>query len=131
MENKIAIHPLSKWRGILTKIKFNENKVLFSDATDFEDIDNDRGGIIVFPLEVREDKIIKWVKQEMFKHRFTIWTVGYFFKGRYGGQYGKDSVSVEIIGIGFDEIKNIIKDCIEETILIKEYEGNRVFIMSN
>jgi hypothetical protein len=120
----------SWWGGLKRAIKFNENKVLYSESTDFEYIEN-KGCIIVFPLEVKEDKIIKWVKQEMFKHRFTIWTVGYFFRGKYGEQYGKDSVSVEIIGIGFDEIKNIIRDCIEETILIKDNESNRVFIMSN
>jgi hypothetical protein len=147
--------------GALEKaIFFNENKVLFTEAIEYEFAENKKGGIIIFSTEVNaiklnNNKLINWVKQKIVtlkqgftankqidkiaqKHNLSSWTVGHFFSGRYtdknGKQYGENSLSLEIIGISFEELiriaEELCSDFKQETVLVKDYYTNRILLIN-
>lgn len=138
-------------------ICYNKNKVIaVSEGIQFEPESNQKGGIIVFSVEVNAEelssnKLVNWFKQKFAtfknklfknrkidnianKHNLVGWTIGKFLNGRYtaknGKTYSEDSLSVEIIGVTFEELIEIAEElCIEflqESVLVKDYSSGRI-----
>lgn len=85
-----------------------------------------------FTAEKKVDRIAK-------KHDLVGWTIGRFLHGRYTGRNGKifseNSLSVEIIGVTFDELVQIAEEiCIvmdQESVLVKDYSSMKVVFVGN
>ena len=149
--------PYSSTRYLDKAICYNKDKVIaVSEGIQFEPDSNEKGGIIVFSVEVNAEKMdnnkfINWFKQKFAtvknkllknrkiddianKHELVGWTIGNFLKGRYtaknGKTYSEDSLSVEIIGVSFDELVEIAEElCVEflqESVLVKDYSSGRI-----
>ena len=68
------------------------------------------------------------------------WTIGHYFNGRYtspknGKQYGENSLSVEIIGVSFDQLvkigMEICQSFRQESVLVKDFSSGRVLFVDN
>ena len=135
---------------------------MLNEGIQFEPSENEKGGIIVFSTDVNaekqsENKIVNWLKQKMLtiSNRFNAtkkidkiaaandlvgWTIGHYFNGRYtspknGKQYGENSLSVEIIGVSFDQLVKIGMEICEsfrqESVLVKDFSSGRVLFVDN
>ena len=105
------------------------------NAIDYEFADEDKGGIVVFSTDINAlplstNKVIE-------KHNISNWSVGNFFKGKYtdkkGTVYTAKSLSVEIIGVTYEQLIEITEDlCREfkqETALVKSYSTNKILLV--
>lgn len=135
---------------------------MLNEGIQFEPSENEKGGIIVFSTDVNaekqsENKIVNWLKQKMLtiSNRFNAtkkidkiaaendlvgWTIGHYFNGRYtspknGKQYGENSLSVEIIGVSFDQLvkigMEICQSFRQESVLVKDFSSGRVLFVDN
>jgi len=126
----------------------------FSEMIDYELPQEEKGGIIVFSTDVNVlhlsqtnlgDKLkqffLIWKQryQEINKNKiFPAWTTGRFFKGNYtdmeGNLYSENSLSVEIIGVTFNELIKIAEDfCadfVQQTVLVKTYTENSILLVN-
>jgi len=133
---------------------------LLNEGIQYEPSENEKGGIIVFSTDVNaekqsENKIINWLKQKMLtiSNRLNAtkkidkiaadndlvgWTIGHYLDGRYtspknGKQYGENSLSVEMVGVTFDQLVKIAMEICasfkQESVLLKDYSSGRVLFV--
>ena len=110
----------------------NDGRIIerIGNAIDYEFSDEDKGGIIVFSTDVNAVPLEK--------HNIGNWSVGNYFKGKYTDKQGrvftKKSLSVEVIGVTYEQLIDIAEDlCREvkqETVLVKSYSTNKIFLVS-
>lgn len=151
----------SRWLSHDLKIKKNNVKyTTVKEGLEYKFEDNEKGGIIVFStavnsIELEENKVLDWIKKKAAtlenqllkdkkiddlgkKHNLAAWTVGKSLSGRYTVKNSKvfdeNSLSVEIIGTGSNELLNIAEElCImflQESVLVKDYSTNKVFLVN-
>lgn len=147
-------------KALYNMYNYDKKSVIISEGIVTEFKDDKKGGIITFSTEVNAEslsnsKLINWFKQKFNtilnrlnknkkidkianKHDLTAWTVGNFLHGRYtannGEVFDENSLSVEIVGIDFDELIKIAEElCIEfiqESVLVKDYSTNRILLVN-
>jgi hypothetical protein len=104
------------------------------NAIDYEFADEDKGGIMVFSTDINA---VPLFKDKTEKYSISNWSVGNFFKGKYtdknGKVYTEKSLSVEFIGVTYEQLIEIAEDlCREfkqETVLIKPYSTNKILLL--
>lgn len=146
-------------RYLCKAIRKSDDNTLLTEAISFEPSEDEKGGIIVFSIEVNavklsDNKFLNKIKQKLLTtlHRLTYkskvdkiandnelvgWTIGKYLNGRYtakdGKTYGEDSLSLEIIGVTTDTLIKIAEElCVafkQESCLVKDYSKNRVFFV--
>lgn len=150
-------------RYLANAIKSDKSKCLFSSLNEgiqFEPSPDKKGGIIVFSTDVNaekqsDNKIVNWLKQKMktISNRLNAtkkidkiaadnelvgWTIGHYLDGRYtspknGKQYGENSLSVEIIGVNFEQLMKISMELCaafsQESVLLKDFSSGRVLFV--
>ena len=150
-------------RYLAEAIKSKPSKCLYSSLNEgiqFEPSPDKKGGIIVFSTDVNaekqsDNKIINWLKQKMITisnrlnatkkidkiaadNKLVGWTIGHYLDGRYtspknGKQYGENSLSVEIIGVDFEQLMKISMELCaafrQESVLLKDYSSGRVLFV--
>lgn len=156
----------SSSKYLLNSIRRNECMVLMRsenllEGISFEPSETEKGGIIVFSVEVNalkqsDNKFLNKLKQIIMTtinkltykkkvdkiandNNLVGWTIGKYLDGRYkaknGKMYGEDSLSVEIIGVDTDTLIKIAEElCVaftQESCLVKDYSTNRVFFVDN
>lgn len=133
---------------------------MLNEGIQFEPSADAKGGIIVFSTDVNaekqsENKIINWLKQKMLtiSNRLNAtkkidkiaadndlvgWTIGHYLDGRYtspknGKQYGENSLSVEMIGVTFEQLVKIAMEICtafkQESVLLKDFSSGRVLFV--
>lgn len=142
------------------KISFSEEKTLVSEGIDFEPDEDKKGGIIVFStdvnaVELSPNSLKNWLKKKVAtfsnrfnstkkidkiadKHQLVGWTIGHYLDGRYkaknGKKYGENSLSVEVIGIGFEKLleiaEDICRDFKQESVLLQDFTSGRVLFVN-
>lgn len=140
-------------------IDWKNSKSQLKEGVQWEIEPDKKGGIIVFSTDVNSvemspNKIVNWLKQKFAtlknrmqstskidkygeKHNLGGWTIGHYFDGRYtdkkGNFFGENSLSVEIVGEGTDEMISIAEDiCREfnqESVLLKDYTSHRILFI--
>lgn len=136
--------------------------VLFSrlnEGIDFQPPATDRGGSIVLSTDVNtvqmdEQKVVIFLKQTMQtisdridltkkidrtakSHDLIGWTIGKYLNGRYtadnGKLYGKNSLSLEIIGVSCATLIKIAEELCtsfgQESALVKDYSSGSVMFV--
>lgn len=150
-------------RYLANAIRFDESKCIYStlnEGIQFEPSPDKKGGIIVFSTDVNaekqsDNKIVNWLKQKMMTitnrlnatkkidkiaadNKLVGWTIGHYLDGRYtspknGKQYGENSLSVEIIGVNFEQLMKISMELCsafaQESVLLKDYSSGRVLFV--
>lgn len=111
----------------------NDERIIerIGNAIDYEFSDEDKGGIIVFSTDVTAIPLEN--------HNIGNWNVGNFFKGKYTGKNGKvlteKSLSVEVIGVTYEQFIKIAEDlCREfkqETVLVKSYSTDKILLVED
>lgn len=145
------------------RIEYSVEKTLYSplnEAIDFEPGENEKGGIIVFSTEVNalsqsNNRFINWLKQKMMtlsnkinatrkidkianENNLVGWTIGKYLDGRYkaknGKTYGKDSLSVMVVGVTFDTLikiaESLCKSFTQESVLVKDFSSGRILFVN-
>lgn len=132
---------------------------LVREGIDWQPGKKERGGIIVFSVEVNAvrqhpNKFINRLKQiaMTIANKFNAtrkidriandnnlvgWTIGHYLDGRYkaknGKIYGEDSLSLEMVGINFDKLVKIAEELCrvfsQESVLVKDYSSGRVLFV--
>lgn len=130
-----------------------------NESVSYEPAENERGGIIVFSTDVNaitlhNNKVLDYLKQKVetitnklnatrkidkiaAENNLVGWTIGRFLNGRYtaknGKQYGENSLSVEIIGVDFNQLlkiaEQLCRSFTQESVLLKDYSTNRVLFV--
>ena len=150
-------------RYLANAIKSDASKCLYTSLNEgiqFEPSENEKGGIIVFSTDVNaekqsDNKIVNWLKQKMMTisnrlnatkkidkiaadNELVGWTIGHYLDGRYtspknGKQYGENSLSVEIIGVNFEQLVKISMELCaafsQESVLLKDFSSGRVLFV--
>lgn len=102
--------------------------------------DNKLINLIQNKIQTLKNTVFKGKKiSKVLKHHQDVYgvTIGGFVKGRYkaedGSLYDERSLSVEIIGISTDVLdkvaEDIAKEFSQETVLVKNYEENRIYLV--
>ena len=150
-------------RYLANAIKSDSSKCLYTSLNEgiqFEPSPDEKGGIIVFSTDVNaekqsDNKIVNWLKQKMMTisnrlnatkkidkiaadNELVGWTIGHYLDGRYtspknGKQYGENSLSVEIIGVNFEQLVKISMELCaafsQESVLLKDFSSGRVLFV--
>lgn len=140
-------------------IEWNNSQTRINEGIRDDIAPEKKGGIIVFSTDVNSvelspNKVVNWLKQKFAtlrnrmqstskidkygrKYNLGGWTIGHYLDGRYtaknGESFGEKSLSVEIVGVGTDEMISIAEDlCREfnqECVLLKDYESHRILFI--
>lgn len=151
-------YSISKY--LYNAINATKENTIISEGIDYEFAKDKTGGIITFSTQVNavkltDNMITNWIRKkfETFKNKFTAnskideiakkfelqgWTVGKFLSGRYtdknGNVYDENSLSLEVIGIDKDTLislaEEICKAFMQESVLVKSYSDQTVFLVS-
>jgi hypothetical protein len=132
------------WLGAMRADALNKSFIVndelvierIGNAIDYEFSDEVKGGIIVFSTDVNTLPLAKNKITE--NHNISNWSVGNFFKGKYtekqGGVFTEKSLSVEVIGVTYEQFIEITEDlCREfkqETVLVKSYSTNKILLVT-